>query len=410
MQPLEVTKLPSLNLANSVVEYKVYQSLDKFNDFNRSILKKTCKVGVYNAFAVCAAYYNGIWCIVYATSEGEIKIVDFNGKKVAKIKNYNFQLSVNSLCTINAHNTLYVVLGCDDGSVRIVDVRTHKEVAQCNGHTDEIYSVCTECIEDRWYIVSGSHDATVRIWGFGVHGNEEQAVQCKEIVQYQGHTDAVSSVCTVCVEGKWYIISGSDDASVRIWDFNLEPVKTESTECRGHTGGVNSVCTVCIKDVWYIISGSDDATIRVWDFQGNEVGSYKGEEPIDFAFAACIEGEPYIISCSGYTLNVYDFHGDKILNYKEKGNDFSSVCITYINHELYILVGASFTVSVYDFFTMIRKIKNLSYDGCEKVLALLKNKDHSTVAQQQQLYTQLKLFEDNNNTNNSKKRTFDEIE
>ena len=75
----------------------------------------------------------------------------------------------------------------------------------------------------------------------------------------QGHT---SSVLTVAVTSdNKYIVSGSDDNTIRIWNL-LE--KRQETVFRGHTDSVNSVAMT--SDNKYIISGSDDNTIRIWKF------------------------------------------------------------------------------------------------------------------------------------------------
>jgi WD40 repeat protein len=57
-------------------------------------------------------------------------------------------------------------------------------------------------------------------------------------------------------------ISGSEDATVRVWDL-------EAGQClatfEGHTGGVNNVTV--LPDGRRAISGSDDKTVRVWDLE-----------------------------------------------------------------------------------------------------------------------------------------------
>ncbi|KAG2126823.1 WD40-repeat-containing domain protein [Suillus clintonianus] len=74
----------------------------------------------------------------------------------------------------------------------------------------------------------------------------------------QGHTGPVRSV-SVSPDGK-YIVSGSDDKIIRVWDLGTgETVGS----LRGHTGPIWSVSIS--PDSKHIVSGSEDKSIRVWD-------------------------------------------------------------------------------------------------------------------------------------------------
>ena len=58
-----------------------------------------------------------------------------------------------------------------------------------------------------------------------------------------------------------YIVSGSADKTVRVWNFMK---KTQETVFKGHSSTVTSV--VATSDNKYIISGSSDKTIIIWNF------------------------------------------------------------------------------------------------------------------------------------------------
>ena len=67
-----------------------------------------------------------------------------------------------------------------------------------------------------------------------------------------GHTDYVLSVA---VQGD-YIVSGSDDDTIKIWNIN------DGTLVRTLTGHTSSVNSVAVQGD-YIVSGSYDATIKI---------------------------------------------------------------------------------------------------------------------------------------------------
>ena len=77
---------------------------------------------------------------------------------------------------------------------------------------------------------------------------------CKALT---GHTQNVQ--CMVELDDGRHIVSGSDDASVRVWDLETGSCIQHLT---GHTGPVNSL--VALTD-GRIVSGSEDDSLRVWD-------------------------------------------------------------------------------------------------------------------------------------------------
>jgi WD40 repeat protein len=57
-----------------------------------------------------------------------------------------------------------------------------------------------------------------------------------------------------------YIISGSDDNSIKIWE---RETGSEIQILKGHSDKVTSIAVS--KDDKYIISGSDDYSIKIWE-------------------------------------------------------------------------------------------------------------------------------------------------
>ncbi|MEH2354831.1 WD40 repeat domain-containing protein, partial [Nostoc sp.] len=116
---------------------------------------------------------------------------------------------------------------------------------------------------DGQWIISASNDSTVRLWD--IHGNP--------IGQpWQGHEKEVNSVA-FSPDGQW-IISASNDSTVRLWDIHGNPI---GQPWRGHEKEVNSVAFS--PDGQWIVSASNDSTVRLWDIHGNPIGQpWRGHE------------------------------------------------------------------------------------------------------------------------------------
>ena len=98
------------------------------------------------------------------------------------------------------------------------------------------------------YIVSGSRDNKVKLWD----------VNKKSLVHtFKGHRDWVNSVAT-SNDGN-YIVSGSKDRKVKLWDVNK---KSLVHTFEGHQDSVNSVAIS--NDGNYIVSGSKDDKVKLW--------------------------------------------------------------------------------------------------------------------------------------------------
>ncbi|MBN2684295.1 MAG: WD40 repeat domain-containing protein, partial [Pontiellaceae bacterium] len=102
--------------------------------------------------------------------------------------------------------------------------------------------------------ISGSGDATLRVWDL-------ESGQCLKILE--GHGGWVGSVA-LSPDGR-RALSGSSDKTVRVWDL-------DSGQClnilEGHSDSVESVALS--PDGRRALSGSSDKTVRVWDLESGQ--------------------------------------------------------------------------------------------------------------------------------------------
>ena len=129
------------------------------------------------------------------------------------------------------------------------------------GHEDWVRSVAVT--PDGRYVVSGSDDKTVRVWDWQ---------SGKEVRRLTGHERGVMSVA-VTPDGR-YVVSGSHDGTVRVWDWQSGK---EVRRLTGHQGVVYSVAVT--PDGRYVVSGSKDTTVRVWSL-GDLYGTAGGQRPV----------------------------------------------------------------------------------------------------------------------------------
>ena len=120
-------------------------------------------------------------------------------------------------------------------------------------HTDGINSIAITT--DQQYIITGSSDTTIRIWDY-------KTKRQKYILR--GHRGAVLGL--VVTSDSKYIVSASADNTLRIWNY-LE--KAQVAILRGHKDIVR--CVVITHDNKYIVSGSDDKSVRLWNYPSQKI-------------------------------------------------------------------------------------------------------------------------------------------
>lgn len=124
-------------------------------------------------------------------------------------------------------------------------------------HTKSVVAVAW--LPDGKYIVSGSDDKTVHIW------DVERGNNC---LTYANHMGRVSSVA--CSPDGEFIASASLDGSVQIWKVT----NGNMNNFQKYPAAVLSVAYS--PDGKFLAAGCDDNMIRVWNLLENKVRAYKG--------------------------------------------------------------------------------------------------------------------------------------
>jgi WD40 repeat protein len=157
---------------------------------------------------------------------------------------------------------------------------------------------CVAVTADGRRAVSGSWDATVRVWDL-------DAGRC--LATLEGHTSTVWGVA-VTSDGR-RAVSGSDDGTLRVWDLDAERCLAT---LQGHT---DDVCGVAVTaDGRRVVSGSHDGTLRVWDLgAGQRIATLEGHTGSVYGVAVTADGRRAVSGASDHTVRVWNLDAGRCL-------------------------------------------------------------------------------------------------
>ncbi|ASV74720.1 High-affnity carbon uptake protein Hat/HatR [Thermogutta terrifontis] len=176
-----------------------------------------------------------------------------------------------------------------DNTARLWDAATGQELRRFEGHTDPVTSVAFS--PDGRQVLTGSGDNTARLW---------DAATGKELRRFEGHTEAVLSVA-VSPDGR-QVLTGSADKTARLWDA------ATGKELRRFEGHILPVLSVAFSpDGRQVLTGSADKTARLWDAAtGKELRRFEGHTDWVTSVAFSPDGRQVLTGSRDNTARLWD--------------------------------------------------------------------------------------------------------
>ncbi len=278
----------------------------------------------------------------------------------------------------------YIVTGSGDGTAKVWEVSTSRELKTLSGHTD--YVSAANFSSNGRYIVTGSGDGTAKVW---------EVSTSRELKTLAGHTGEVSAA-NFSSDGH-YIVTGSSDGTAKVWEVSTGRVlKTLS----GHKGYVSAANFS--SDGRYIVTGSSDGTAKVWEVStGRVLKTLSGHKGSVSAANFSSDGR-YIVTGSrdgtakvwevstGRELKTLSGHSGNVsaANFSSDGryivtgswDSTAKVWEVSTGHELKTLSGQSGSVSAANFSSDGRYIVTGSWDGTAKVWEVSTGRELKTLS------------------------------
>nr|CCC46795.1 putative beta prime cop protein [Trypanosoma vivax Y486] len=209
--------------------------------------------------------------IMTATSD-RVKMVDMHAKEplmlcamysgVIDLWNFETQVMLKSFDTGTSLPVRCVrfiprlqsfACGTDDTFVRVYNYNTMEKTTSFRAHDDFIRDLAVH--EHLPILLSCSDDMTIRQWDWSKNWTLTNT--------HEGHQHYVMGMAINPKDPSTFA-TASLDCTVKIWSLSSS---VPNFQLDGHEDGVNCVDYCPVGDKPYLLSGADDRTVRLWDYQ-----------------------------------------------------------------------------------------------------------------------------------------------
>ena len=181
---------------------------------------------------------------------GEIHILDITSLETIKVIKASTE---SARCIAISEVNREFAVGFSDHHIRIYNLHDFSEKRVISAHKISVFTV--QYSPDQRYLLSGSRDAHLKIW------DVESDYRLKESIV--AHMYAINHL-VFSADGK-HFVTCSMDKSIKVWDaetFHLLKVIDKARHA-GHGTSVNKVLWTNFNNL--LLSASDDRSISIWD-------------------------------------------------------------------------------------------------------------------------------------------------
>jgi len=211
-------------------------------------------------------------------------------RQCTEVRRFKGGYAAVTTCLAVSSDGGHVFVGGADGTLRLVDLQTGRQIQRFVGHEGEVRGVVVS--PDKQTVLSVGQDGTVRFWDMGAG---------RQLHRCEGHKQSVT--CGTFSNDGRVALTGGSDCTVRVWDVTTG---RELRRCVGHQSTV--LCIAAMQDVPYALSGGVDGTLRRWHLRtGTQMQEFQAHTVPVLAVAITPDGQ-HAISASGADAKAFDYH------------------------------------------------------------------------------------------------------
>jgi coatomer subunit beta' len=155
----------------------------------------------------------------------------------------------------------WIIVGADDTKIRVYNYNTSEKLKVVDEHTDFIRYLAVHPTLP--YIISCSDDQTIKLFDWDKNW--------QKINSYEDHEHYIMQVAINPKDPSMFA-SASLDRTIKIWTISASGKggagkSSANYSLIGHQAGVNCIDFCSSFDRPHLVSGGDDGHVKVWDYQ-----------------------------------------------------------------------------------------------------------------------------------------------
>ncbi|KPA74740.1 hypothetical protein ABB37_09041 [Leptomonas pyrrhocoris] len=221
-----------------------------------STYRESWRTPVFSDLVYRVCWAAGDSSLIAATSRTGLAILSSKDGKV--VRRYSAAHGAFYGVDIEPTKSKNVAVACHDKRIYVYHLSSSSDRPSLvlTGHTDAVCDVAYNPTAPS-YLLSGSYDGTLRVWDLSSNDAHTISVSSRAL---KGHTDRVRSVAW-CSLAPYLALSGSADASIRMWDIRNG---VAITTVRGHNSDVVAL-TSHVDRPLILLSAARDSTLVAWN-------------------------------------------------------------------------------------------------------------------------------------------------
>ena len=175
------------------------------------------------------------------------------------------QLAANDVKWSNGQYDSTIATAAANGQIVIYDInRPGVELARLHEHNRQVHRIAFNAHQGA-LLLSGSQDATVRLWDLRELGGDRSVMTCRSLHKYSLNNEGIRDLRWSPTNGVEFA-AGTDNGVIQRWDFRKE--KSPLLKINAHEKTCHSVDWH--PDGKHLVSGGADKTVKVWDFSSTD--------------------------------------------------------------------------------------------------------------------------------------------
>lgn len=267
--------------------------------------------------------------------------------KLEKTQRFNFVQFIN--------NGEYCVNGTMGGTIQVIELKTSKIVKNFVGHKSQVYCLVYGVMENQNYMISSSQDGTVRVWDI-----EKE----KQVNVFEGLGPLM--VIQICEKRKLIFAGGKNQI---IYVLSYESGK-KLYELNSHTATITGISF----NGEHLFSGSLDKSLIKWDIDNGQV--LKKVKNAHSGYITCIKATDRLLTGGAdKMITLWDINTlNEIQTYEGHTQMIKDALIHKINdnYELMVSCSRDKTVKLWNLksgdviATLMSHTDEINYLHCEK--------------------------------------------